>query len=217
MGDADPSRSRADALARRRGAPRPLAPPDLTVEGAALPPRANTPAADASPPPPAASPSPRPRSPRTRPTPTARVGIVVILPNADADASRGPAAASPSESRKRRASPGAPGNAPDADPRRHPRRPPRACLRRLRAPPPPPPPGSPPPPSVLPADVPHVRQEHNWDCGLACALSALRCMGADRTVTLATLRRLCPTRSVWTVDASRICSGYSASPSGSAR
>jgi hypothetical protein len=201
MGDADPSRSRADALARRRGAPRPLAPPpDLTVEGAALSPSRQHPggrrvatAPGGVPEPPSAistyeTDADRARRHRRHP-----------LPNADADASRGPAAASPSESRKRRASPGAPGNAPDADPSAAPSSP--------SAPSPPSRPSASASsgiaassPRFSPADVPHVRQEHNWDCGLACALSALRCMGADRTVTLATLRRLCPTRSVWTVD-----------------
>ncbi|KAK1299414.1 hypothetical protein QJS10_CPB14g01678 [Acorus calamus] len=48
-------------------------------------------------------------------------------------------------------------------------------------------------------EVPHVRQLCNWDCGLACVamvLSALRIEGGD----IHSLREMCNTTSIWTVD-----------------
>eukprot|EP00891_Asterochloris_glomerata_P009283 jgi/Astpho2/9283/e_gw1.00139.37.1_t len=47
--------------------------------------------------------------------------------------------------------------------------------------------------------VPHIHQAFNWDCGLACALMALQSLGATQK-DLTTLRSLCCTTSVWTVD-----------------
>ena len=49
-------------------------------------------------------------------------------------------------------------------------------------------------------DVPHVRQMHNWDCGLACVLASLRSMRCDPALNLPHLKALCPTTSIWTVD-----------------
>ena len=50
-------------------------------------------------------------------------------------------------------------------------------------------------------DVPHVRQMHNWDCGLACVLARLdRSMRCDPALNLPHLKALCPTTSIWTVD-----------------
>lgn len=48
-------------------------------------------------------------------------------------------------------------------------------------------------------EVPHVRQMHSWDCGLACALMVLRALGREAH-DLKHLQRLCGTTSVWTVD-----------------
>jgi hypothetical protein len=47
--------------------------------------------------------------------------------------------------------------------------------------------------------VPHVRQAFNWDCGLACVCMVLRHFGR-RDADLYSLRQLCPTTSIWTVD-----------------
>ncbi|GAQ91159.1 Guanylyl cyclase domain containing protein [Klebsormidium nitens] len=47
--------------------------------------------------------------------------------------------------------------------------------------------------------VPHVRQSYAWDCGLACVLMVLRALGFTG-VNLKTLRQMCPTMSVWSVD-----------------
>lgn len=63
-------------------------------------------------------------------------------------------------------------------------------------------------PSVpAPLHVPHVRQHFNWDCGLACVLMILRAMGV-RGVDFASLRRSCPTTSVWTVDLAHLLRHY---------
>ena len=51
-------------------------------------------------------------------------------------------------------------------------------------------------------EVPHVRQSHNWDCGVACALMALRALraqGAEGDL-VQHMRRMCGTTSVWTID-----------------
>lgn len=48
-------------------------------------------------------------------------------------------------------------------------------------------------------DLRFVRQERTWDCGLACALMALRMLG-DVDVTLESLAMSCGTESVWTID-----------------
>ncbi|KAL0018589.1 hypothetical protein WJX77_002963 [Trebouxia sp. C0004] len=47
--------------------------------------------------------------------------------------------------------------------------------------------------------LPHVQQSFNWDCGLACALMVLKSLGVSY-LNMASLRSLCSTTSVWTVD-----------------
>ena len=47
---------------------------------------------------------------------------------------------------------------------------------------------------------PHCRQAENWDCGLACAVTVLRGLGAPESLTLDSLHLLCPLTSIWTVD-----------------
>ena len=42
------------------------------------------------------------------------------------------------------------------------------------------------------AQVPHVRQHYNWDCGLACVLMVLRAMGVHG-IDFYTLRQCCGT------------------------
>jgi Guanylylate cyclase len=53
--------------------------------------------------------------------------------------------------------------------------------------------------SLLPPP-PHVQQDFNWDCGLACVLMVLRGLGAPERCNMDTMRHLCPEQSVWTVD-----------------
>ena len=54
--------------------------------------------------------------------------------------------------------------------------------------------------------IPFEAQSRHWDCGLACALMALRAVGRDgpatrsRGLTLDQLERECGTDSVWTID-----------------
>ena len=79
-------------------------------------------------------------------------------------------------------------------------------------------------------DVPHVRQTHNWDCGLACALMVLKALVARadadektnthaatkalppshgaRRADLSTLRRRCATTSVWTIDLAHLLRSF---------
>ena len=47
--------------------------------------------------------------------------------------------------------------------------------------------------------VPHVKQSHNWDCGLACVLMILQAFGVH-THSAASMRQICRTKSIWTVD-----------------
>ncbi|KAI3432758.1 hypothetical protein D9Q98_004298 [Chlorella vulgaris] len=47
--------------------------------------------------------------------------------------------------------------------------------------------------------VPHYRQMHTWDCGVACVLMVLRALGSSRH-HWGTLLELCPTHSIWTID-----------------
>ena len=60
-----------------------------------------------------------------------------------------------------------------------------------------------PPVSRLRADgcarVPHVRQQADWDCGLACALSVLRTFGLS-SHSYAELQSRVGTESVWSID-----------------
>ena len=73
-------------------------------------------------------------------------------------------------------------------------------------------------------DVPHVRQTHNWDCGLACALMVLKALvnqadadpsqarlpraHAARRADLPTLRRMVRTTSVWTIDLAHLLASF---------
>ena len=59
-------------------------------------------------------------------------------------------------------------------------------------------------------DVPHVRQMHNWDCGLACVLASLRSMRCDPALDLPHLKALCPTTSIWTVDLAHLLRRFGA-------
>jgi len=47
--------------------------------------------------------------------------------------------------------------------------------------------------------VPHCKQHFSWDCGLACVLMILKAAG-PHLCDYQTLRRMCPTTSIWTVD-----------------
>ncbi|KAJ7524924.1 hypothetical protein O6H91_17G028000 [Diphasiastrum complanatum] len=47
--------------------------------------------------------------------------------------------------------------------------------------------------------VPLVRQEFNWDCGLACVSMVLKALGIERC-ELQYLRRFCHATSIWTID-----------------
>ena len=60
------------------------------------------------------------------------------------------------------------------------------------------------------AAVPHVRQAHNWDCGLACVLMALQARGGGGApeATLGALRRACGTESVWTIDLAHLLASF---------
>ncbi|GFR50726.1 hypothetical protein Agub_g12983 [Astrephomene gubernaculifera] len=53
--------------------------------------------------------------------------------------------------------------------------------------------------SVVHAHVPHCKQHFNWDCGLACVQMILEASGFPNC-DYQTLRHLCDTTSVWTVD-----------------
>jgi hypothetical protein len=73
-------------------------------------------------------------------------------------------------------------------------------------------------------DVPHVRQTHNWDCGLACALMVIKALvnqadadpsqarlpraHAARRADLPTLRRMVRTTSVWTIDLAHLLASF---------
>ena len=73
-------------------------------------------------------------------------------------------------------------------------------------------------------EVPHVRQTHNWDCGLACALMVLKALvnkadadpsearlpraHAARRADLPTLRRMVRTQSVWTIDLAHLLASF---------
>ncbi|KAI9295248.1 hypothetical protein K502DRAFT_365176 [Neoconidiobolus thromboides FSU 785] len=49
------------------------------------------------------------------------------------------------------------------------------------------------------SSVPHLMQEHNWDCGLACVGMVLRALGGY-TVTLPELANEVASENVWTID-----------------
>lgn len=48
-------------------------------------------------------------------------------------------------------------------------------------------------------DVPHIKQERKWDCGLACVLMVLRTLNINH-YDMEDLEAFCPTTSIWTVD-----------------
>mmetsp|Transcript_3140 Transcript_3140/g.11312 ORF Transcript_3140/g.11312 Transcript_3140/m.11312 type:complete len:321 (+) Transcript_3140:113-1075(+) len=58
------------------------------------------------------------------------------------------------------------------------------------------------------AQVCHVRQSYNWDCGLACVAMVLRTFGVEKDTDIATLRKLCPTTSIWTIDLAFLLSKF---------
>ncbi|KAF5203211.1 Gucd1 [Thalictrum thalictroides] len=58
--------------------------------------------------------------------------------------------------------------------------------------------------------VPHIRQLHSWDCGLACVLMVLRTLGNDGC-DLHVLVELCNTTSIWTVDLAYLLQRFSVS------
>lgn len=59
-------------------------------------------------------------------------------------------------------------------------------------------------------DVPHVRQQFHWDCGLACVLMVLRTVGIGHC-DIHQLVDLCSTTSVWTVDLAYLLKRFSVS------
>lgn len=59
-------------------------------------------------------------------------------------------------------------------------------------------------------DVPHVRQQFHWDCGLACVLMVLRTVGMGNC-DIHQLVDLCSTTSVWTVDLAYLLKRFSVS------
>lgn len=52
---------------------------------------------------------------------------------------------------------------------------------------------------MLHQHVPHCQQHFSWDCGLACVLMVVKATGAH-ACDYQTLRDMCPTTSIWTVD-----------------
>eukprot|EP00741_Cyanophora_paradoxa_P022127 tig00021434_g21359.t1 len=51
-------------------------------------------------------------------------------------------------------------------------------------------------------ELPKVRQLSHWDCGLACCQMVLRKL--KKRCTFDEMRKLCPTKSVWTIDLARL-------------
>eukprot|EP00258_Populus_trichocarpa_P046215 XP_024462234.1 protein GUCD1 isoform X3 [Populus trichocarpa] len=68
--------------------------------------------------------------------------------------------------------------------------------------------------AVLPCShfvqVPHIKQLHSWDCGLACVLMALNTIGINNC-SIQGLADLCCTSSIWTVDLAYLLQKYSVS------
>lgn len=52
---------------------------------------------------------------------------------------------------------------------------------------------------VIHHHVPHFQQYFSWDCGLACVLMVLKALAVNGC-DYQTLRQMCPTTSIWTVD-----------------
>lgn len=59
-------------------------------------------------------------------------------------------------------------------------------------------------------DVPHIKQEHTWDCGLACVLMVLRTLGINH-YDIEDLEAFCNTNSIWTVDLAYLLHKFSIS------
>ncbi|EPS58285.1 guanylyl cyclase, partial [Genlisea aurea] len=57
--------------------------------------------------------------------------------------------------------------------------------------------------------VPHINQQHSWDCGLACVLMVLRARGIRCNIE--ELVKHCPTKSIWTVDLAYLLQKFSIS------
>ncbi|EYU35265.1 hypothetical protein ABFS82_06G128700 [Erythranthe guttata] len=59
-------------------------------------------------------------------------------------------------------------------------------------------------------EVPHINQQHSWDCGLACVLMVLRLLGVY-DCNIQQLCDLCSTTSIWTVDLAYLLHKFSVS------
>ncbi|CAA0811135.1 guanylyl cyclase 1, partial [Striga hermonthica] len=57
-------------------------------------------------------------------------------------------------------------------------------------------------------DVPHINQQHAWDCGLACVLMVLQALGFY-DCNIQELEELCCTTSIWTVDLAYLLQKFS--------
>ncbi|XP_011084991.1 protein GUCD1 isoform X2 [Sesamum indicum] len=57
-------------------------------------------------------------------------------------------------------------------------------------------------------EVPHINQQHTWDCGLACVLMILRALGIY-DCNIQELEELCCTTSIWTVDLAYLLQKFS--------
>ncbi|CAI9091593.1 OLC1v1026663C1 [Oldenlandia corymbosa var. corymbosa] len=57
-------------------------------------------------------------------------------------------------------------------------------------------------------EVPHINQQHAWDCGLACVLMVLRTLGIH-SGDIQELEELCCTTSIWTVDLAYLLQRFS--------
>ncbi|CAO3662846.1 unnamed protein product [Umbelopsis ramanniana] len=54
--------------------------------------------------------------------------------------------------------------------------------------------------------VPHIMQNSNWDCGLACIAMTMRALGKD--VDINDLRQHCHVNSIWTIDLAFLLRNY---------
>ncbi|KAI8078155.1 Guanylyl cyclase [Gilbertella persicaria] len=54
--------------------------------------------------------------------------------------------------------------------------------------------------------IPHINQDTNWDCGLACVVMTLRGLGF--IVSVEEITRQCPVNSVWTIDLAFLLRNY---------
>ncbi|KAK4436580.1 Guanylyl cyclase 1 [Sesamum alatum] len=57
-------------------------------------------------------------------------------------------------------------------------------------------------------EVPHINQQHTWDCGLACVLMILRALDVY-DCNIQELEELCRTTSIWTVDLAYLLQKFS--------